>query len=89
MGKHADVTLRENKNSVTVPITNSSLPIIEKETREKWQRIINIMAKIIDVPSGLIMQVTENSLSVFLKSQNIENPYTEGASDVLGHGLYC
>ena len=47
------------------------------------------MAKILDVPAGLLMNITEESMVVFLKSENDENPYPQGGNDKLGHGLYC
>ena len=89
MDKKAKVYLRENKENIDVKITSESMPIISDEIISKWQRIINIMAEIIDVPAGLIMQITDKSMVVFLKSQNHDNPYPVGGSETLGHGLYC
>lgn len=89
MKKTADVRLREKNENKTVIITDNKKPNITNEILEKWQRIINILAKILNVPAGLIMKITEDSMEVFLKSQNEENPYPEGGSDQLGHGLYC
>ncbi|MGD1823039.1 MAG: sensor domain-containing diguanylate cyclase [Pleomorphochaeta sp.] len=89
MGKTTKVYLRESENYREVSIKNESMPEISNEIMEKWQRIINIMAKILKVPAGLIMQITKESMVVFLKSQNEDNPYPVGGSDTLGHGLYC
>ncbi len=89
MEKTAKVFLREDKQEKFVKITNPSMPNISNEIMDKWQRIINIMAKIMKIPAGLIMQITKESMVVFLKSQNKENPYPKGGSDTLGHGLYC
>ena len=50
---------------------------------------IDLRFTIDDVPAGLIMQITGNSMRVCQKSNNTGNPYQEGASDSLGHGLYC
>ena len=83
------VMLREKNEKVKVPITNKNKPNIEQEMIDRWQIIINTIAKILKVPTALIMHITESSLDVFLKSQNIENPYPENGSDYLGHGLYC
>lgn len=52
---------------------------------EKWQRIINLIARILDVPARLIMQITEDSMKVFAKSNNIENPYENRGCDSLGN----
>ncbi|MCF8138906.1 MAG: GAF domain-containing protein [Desulfotignum sp.] len=72
-----------------VNITGLEKPKIEDIVVEKWQKIIDLTARIADVPSGLIMQITDTSMQVFLKSSNTANPYQQGASDSLGHGLYC
>ena len=87
--KHAEVYLREEDRKKRVKITDSKKPEISSDVMEKWQRIINLMAKIINVPSGLLMNITEESMVVFVKSQNSENPYPNNGSDLLGHGLYC
>lgn len=87
--KTAEVLIRSEMENRIVSITNSTKPKIGKEMQEKWQRIINILAKILNVPAGLIMQITEDSMVVFLKSQNKENPYSVGENCSLGNGLYC
>ncbi|MGD1817122.1 MAG: GGDEF domain-containing protein [Pleomorphochaeta sp.] len=89
MRKTTEVFLRAKRERREVAITDSSMPLISKELIDKWQRIINIMAKIINVPAGLIMQITEKEMVVFLKSQNADNPYEEGDNGLLGSGLYC
>ena len=89
MHKTAEVLVRENQTKRTVRITGNDKPEIEPEIIKRWQRIINLIAKILEVPAGLIMQAKEDSISVLLKSQNPENPYSEGGSDQLCHGLYC
>lgn len=65
MNKTTNVYLRENKQNVSVNITNDSMPIISDEIIEKWQRIINIMAKIIDVPAGLLCKLQINQWLFF------------------------
>jgi len=89
MENKTKVYLREGKITKEVLIKNQSMPNISDEIMNKWQRIINIMANILQVPAGLIMQITNDSMVVFLKSQNKDNPYPDGGSDKLGHGLYC
>jgi len=89
MKRYTDVFLRQEQITKNVIISNIEKPQIEEGVIKKWQKIINLTAKILDVPSGLIMQITEDSMRVFLKSKNIDNPYQEGASDSLGSGLYC
>ncbi|HKJ99831.1 MAG TPA: hypothetical protein VJ959_13005 [Desulfotignum sp.] len=89
MKKYADVLLRQERITKNVNITGLEKPKIEDIVVKKWQKIIDLTAKIVDVPSGLIMQITEDSMKVFLKSNNKGNPYQKGGSDSLGHGLYC
>ena len=83
------VFLREEERFVTVDITDIKKPKITGIMQLKWQRIINLIAKLLNVPSGLIMRITPDSMEVFLKSENDENPYNVGGSDSLGNGLYC
>lgn len=89
MKRYADVLLRQERITKSVSITSTEKPDIEELVVKKWQKIIDLTAKIVNVPSGLIMQITENSMQVFLKSNSKGNPYPEGGSDSLGHGLYC
>jgi len=89
MEKRTNVFLRNEKITKSVNITDLDKPEILNEIIDRWQNIIDLIAKIMKVPSGLIMRITENSMKVFLKSRNKENPYEEGASDSLGNGLYC
>lgn len=83
------VWLREEQVNRPVAIGNNLNKKMEERLREKWQGIISLVANIMNVPSALIMQITQSSMEVYLKSENPENPYKEGGSDSLGHGLYC
>ncbi len=64
-------------------------PEIPKEIMDKWQRIVNIMAKIVGVPAGLIMKVDPPQIEVFISSQTEKNPYHKGEKANLNTGLYC
>ncbi len=61
---------------------------IPAEVVEKWQNIVDIMAKITDVPAGLIMEVDRPYIKVFRASNTEENPYKKGEREKLT-GLYC
>lgn len=39
---------------------------------EKWQSLIDTVAKIVDVPSGLIMRLNEDTIEVLLKVRRME-----------------
>ncbi len=55
---------------------------------QNWQRIVNIMTNIFDVPAGLIMRVHPPTIEVFLHSENRDIPYKIGETANL-EGLYC
>jgi GAF domain-containing protein len=57
---------------------------------QKWQNIVDIMARQIGVPSGLIMRIVDSDIEVFVSSQTTDNPYHPGEREYLyGSGLYC
>jgi len=55
----------------------------------KWQRVVDLMAKTVGVPTGLIMRVDPPQIEVFLSSSTEGNPYTKGEREDLQAGLYC
>ncbi|OKY77095.1 MAG: Signal transduction histidine kinase containing PAS domain [Candidatus Methanohalarchaeum thermophilum] len=61
---------------------------IPEEIIEKWQKIVDIMAEVIDVPAGLIMRVKPPYIEVFRANKSEENPYEVGEKEELA-GLYC
>lgn len=70
-------------------MTLSGKPSIPDETFIKWQRIVDLMAEVIDVPAGLIMKVDPQQIEVFITSATKDNPYKKGERADLGTGLYC
>jgi PAS domain S-box-containing protein len=54
----------------------------------KWQNIFDILAKIIGIPSALIMKVENEHMEVFISSKSENNPYQVGQKE-LWNGLYC
>ncbi|MFP4479045.1 MAG: diguanylate cyclase domain-containing protein [Candidatus Izemoplasmatales bacterium] len=83
------VFLREEEKLVEVNITDKDKPDIDASIKERWQKVISIVADVLGVPSGLVMKITEDNMEVFLKSDNKDNPYPENGKDHLRHGLYC
>lgn len=67
--------------------TWNDTPIPEKII-ENWQKILNLIAKVMNVPAGLIMRVHPPTIEVFLASQNQGNPYHPHEIAELP-GLYC
>lgn len=89
MDRSTEVYLREEKKSISVNITSEEKPELSSEVLQKWQRVIDIIAKIFKVPAGLIMKITQENMEVFLTSRTKNNPYKPNGYDSLGHGLYC
>ncbi|QMS84259.1 sensor domain-containing diguanylate cyclase [Candidatus Xianfuyuplasma coldseepsis] len=84
-----NVLLRETQEKVEVQIRDENKPVVEKVLVEKWQKLINLVASLLNVPAGLIMQITDTHMEVFLRSENEDNPYPSDGKDTLSHGLYC
>ncbi|MCP4140221.1 MAG: PAS domain S-box protein [Chloroflexi bacterium] len=56
---------------------------------EKWQKTINLIAEIFDVPTALIMRVSPEEIEVLVSSLTEGNPYKPHEMADLGTGLYC
>ena len=56
---------------------------------EKWQQVLDLLARIVSIPAALIMQVQPPRIKVFLSSHSAGNPYEEDEMADLGTGLYC
>jgi len=63
--------------------------VIPQETRDKWQNIVNILVKVMKVPSALIMKVNFPSFVVFQSADSPENPFQAGQVFELPAGIYC
>lgn len=62
---------------------------IPEAMQQSWQKIVNLLAHIVNVPSALIMRVQPQHIEVFSSNQSGSNPYHPGDKETLGHGLYC
>ncbi|WP_066632539.1 GAF domain-containing sensor histidine kinase [Labilibacter marinus] len=89
MKKFSTVTIRQTQESKKVSISSNSKPEIIDSTISKWQTLIDTLAKIVNVPSSLIMKLNRDSIEVFLKSNTTENPYELHEKADLIYGLYC
>jgi hypothetical protein len=67
----------------------SKKPDIPDEFIAKWQRIVDLMARTVGVPAGLIMKVDPPQIEVFISSTTEGNPYKKGKRANLNTGLYC
>ncbi len=87
--KFSKVTIRETNETKKVRIGSELKPEVSDELIEKWQSLLNLTAKLMNVPSALIMKLNEETIEVFLKSKNQGNPYKAGGKEELVYGLYC
>ena len=79
----------ENENKkVLIPISTDK-PEIPVSIQEKWQRIIDLVARIMSVPTGLITKLTKENLEIFIASKSEGNPYKKDDKDTLGIGMFC
>ena len=56
---------------------------------DRWQRVVDIVARLLDVPAGLIMKRIPPEHHVFVSSANPDNPYDLETRFTLNSGLYC
>lgn len=64
-------------------------PVIDNKTVAKWQSIVDIAARIVDVPASLVMKTDAPDHAVLVSSKNEDNPYFVGQSFELNPKLYC
>ena len=62
---------------------------VPKKYLNKWQKVVDFMAEIFEVPAGLIMRVLPKHIEVLISSQSEGNPYKPNEKAELCSGLYC
>ena len=63
---------------------------VGRDTLDRWQGIVDILAEVIGVPSALVMRLVDSDIEVFVSSKSSGNPYIPGDREhFLGSGLYC
>lgn len=81
------VDLMDSYDSSNSPPKDIAIP---QDVLAKWQSIVDTMATLVDVPTGLVMRIVGDQIEVLVSSKGKSNPYTVGASERLfGSGLYC
>ncbi len=59
-------------------------------TIDKWQGIVDLIARVAGVRAGLIMRLRDEDIEVGVSSRTAGNPYRPGAKEpIFGSGLYC
>lgn len=64
-------------------------PVIPDDMLAKWQRVVDLLACIVEVPAGLIMKAVPPKHHVLISSATEGNPYTTDTAFELNSGLYC
>ena len=64
-------------------------PEITSETLAKWQRVVDLISELADVPATLIMNTAGKHHAVYVTSDTEKNPYVPGQSFQLTGKLYC
>ncbi|EBA17707.1 GGDEF family protein [Roseobacter sp. SK209-2-6] len=64
-------------------------PEIPAETLSNWQRIVDLVARLADVPASLIMKTDDPDHAVLVTADHPENPYPKGMGFQLHPRLYC
>jgi GAF domain-containing protein len=62
---------------------------LSKDRIKKWQELLELSAKIFNVPVALIMKVYDQEIEVFVANESADNPYRMQERADLGTGLYC
>jgi signal transduction histidine kinase/ActR/RegA family two-component response regulator len=62
---------------------------VEEKYLNKWQKTIDIVAGLFNVPAALIMRVHSEKIEVLVSSRSEGNPYEAGEMADLNTGLYC
>jgi GAF domain-containing protein len=68
---------------------NAKLSVPDERIAD-WQSVVDLMARAVGVPAGLIMRLDDPRIEVFVASRTEGNPYHPGDSEHLwDSGLYC
>ncbi len=87
--KFSNVTIKETNETKKVRIGSDLKPEVSDELIEKWQSLLDLTARIIDVPSASIVKLHEDHVELFLNNQTAENPFYAGKKVELIYGVYC
>ncbi len=86
--KYAYLKVNGEESEIIIPV-DTNKPEIPELIQGKWQRIVDLVARIMQVPAGLITHFTADELEIFTASRTSGNPYKKDDSDRLGIGMFC
>jgi len=80
--------------SVTALTIKPKYPILDSivvpdNIHQSWQTTVNLMAKLVGVPAGVIMRVHREEIEVCIASSNKDNVFSPRDMVKLGSGVYC
>ncbi len=85
MKKKLEAFLREEDSLQEIAITGAEKPKIDQTVVHRWQRIFNLIARGMHAPTALVLRITQDTISVLLKSDRSD--FKE--NDYFMYGLYC
>ena len=62
---------------------------VSKQLLAKWQKIVDLMTRVVDVPAGLVVRNTQPHLEILLTSSNRDNPFVQGTKLGSDSDFYC
>ena len=86
--KYARVKVEGISEMVMIPVSTDK-PSIPEDMQQRWQNIIDLVARTLGVPSGQITRFTEETLEIFVTNERSGNPFRTSDSSPLGTGMFC
>ena len=62
---------------------------VPPEMLASWQKSIDLMAELLEVPVGFVTRISVGRMHILLDSDNNETPLISGVSAPIGSGYYC
>ncbi|MGS0727974.1 sensor domain-containing diguanylate cyclase, partial [Shewanella sp. 0m-11] len=56
---------------------------------DKWQKTVNLLAKLFDAPAGFLVQYTKEGFQVTISSEQESNPYASGVVIEPEVNIFC
>ncbi|WP_271270418.1 helix-turn-helix transcriptional regulator [Aliamphritea hakodatensis] len=70
-------------------MTTSRRPKVPASLLQKWQHVIDLLARLSNTPAVLITQVRQDDISLLLRSSNAENPFRPRGFNKRCSDMYC
>lgn len=70
-------------------MTTPHRPDVPASLLEKWQHVIDLLARLSNTPAVLITQVRQDDISLLLRSRNAENPFRPRGFNKRCSDMYC